>query len=173
MADDAGQDAERNRSDGQWQQSISKALGMIELDRVARLQRTGQFGSPHWLDTDNLNLRFEGRRRGRNSRDQAAAAHWYQNGLYLRALLEDFQAAGALPGNYLQALEWRHHDKALLLHHLLGFGIAFRGAVPGNDDLPAQSADALYLDGRSPLRHHHHRPGVEPAGGPGHRLAVV
>ena len=55
----------------------------------------------------------------------------------------------------------------------LGDGSDGNVAVAGDDDLPSKAPDAVHLDGRCPLRHHHNRGDAQEPGSEGDRLAVV
>ena len=131
----------------------ARLCGQVQLDRPAGLERPGQLGRADRLDPDNPDRRLERGHGCGDARDQAATAHRDQDGLDLRAVLQDLEAAGSLAGDDIQALVRRHHGQAPLLGQRHGSGIPLGRAVAGNDDLAALALDSLDLD----------RPGPAPA----------
>jgi hypothetical protein len=81
--DHARENAERQLSNRERQESIGQALGMIQLDRMPGLESTGQLGRALRLHPDDAGLRLERPDGGGDASDETPAAHRHQNGLHL------------------------------------------------------------------------------------------
>ena len=90
----------------------------------------------------------------------------------VRALLGDFQSAGALPCYHVGVLERRNRDHAALAHQALKHRFALP-AVTHEDDFGALLANSVDLDPWRILRHHDDGRHTEPLGRVSQRQPVI
>jgi hypothetical protein len=98
---------------------------LFERDGPACLEGAGELGRTGGLHPDDFDLWPERRDRGSDACDEAAPADRDQNSLHIRSVLQNFQAAGALTGDDVQALERRDHGEPLCIGNLPGPLVAF------------------------------------------------
>jgi hypothetical protein len=111
--------------------------------------------------------------RGRDARDEAAAADGDDHGVDLGALLDDFQAQGALSGHHRRVVEGVDVGQSLLAFDLVG---ALGGGVVVDaveDDVAAVGVGRLYLRDGGVLRHDDGGVDARPRGRERHPLGVV
>jgi hypothetical protein len=137
---------------------VRDAFGVIQFDWPPCLQRSGQFGRTDRLHANDPNRRLERSNHRCHAGNEPAAAYRHQNGLDLGPFLEYLQSAGRLPGNDIEALEWRYHHQALLLCHGSSLRIPLSRAVAGDYHFRALPSDTLDFDHRGALRHYDYRP---------------
>jgi len=110
---------------------------------------------------------------GGDAAEQAAAADGGENQVDGGELLDDFEAAGGLPGDDLGGVVGWNHGVAVEGDELFGFEAPVGGGGADLDDLGTQCASSGFLDLGGVAGHDDDGAGSEGAGGVGYALGVV
>ena len=109
----------------------------------------------------------------RDAGHQATAAGGHHHRAHRRALLDDLQAEGALPGHDVRVVVRVDEHRAGPLGEGQGLGDGVLHAAAVQDDLRPVTPGGLYLGQRRASGHEHGGGAAEPPGGERHPLRVV
>ncbi len=140
---------------------------------MAGVHRRLHFCCARWFDADDEHIGPRLFDRGRDAGDQASTADGHEHRGYVRSLLEDLEASGALTGDDPLVIERRNHGESA--RGRFGFGSRAslgRGRARKNH-FRAKRTRTVDLDLRRRRGHDDDRGRSERAGGERHRLAVV